>query len=927
MAIDQYQKKRNFRQTPEPSASKGKRKPSYKFVVQRHQARRLHYDLRLELRGVLKSWAIPKGPSMDPADKRLAVMVEDHPLEYAGFHGEIPEGNYGAGLMDIWDRGVYRPVKENGDPEKSLERQLEKGSLKIVLLGKYLKGEFALVKIKDSEKNEWLLIKKDDGYATGKFDIEKIEPLLKAEPAGQKTAEKGKVENAVTGKGEAGKEITGKGKAGKEITGKGKARKEKTGNYKAGQKEADKLVPEGGQSGLPEEIPRPMLARLSPQVIDRPDWIYEIKYDGYRVISSINDGKVNLYSRNGHNYSKKYEALAKELEKAGQQVILDGEVVIENEKGLSDFQLLQNYDTTRRGELKYYVFDILYLNGVSLTGFPLTDRKELLDLFFSRNRELKNIFKSEYRTGGGREFFEELSGDGYEGMIAKAAGGTYLPGRRSDSWLKVKTHKMQEAIICGYTESKAGRKFGSIIMGLYHDGDLKYIGNCGSGFNDISLKDLHERFRSRVIAKCPFPDVPKFSYPKGRPVWLRPELVCNVKFAEWSQEGIMRHPVFMGLRQDKDAGEIVKEDVEAGGDGTGSRDNENGGGSSKSKGQDADRGSAASKGSKGSKGKRKYEQDNEAAGSGSSGKEEVKEKTFTISGKKVKCTNLSKIYWPEEGYTKGQLIEFYRSIAKFIIPHLRDRPQSLNRYPDGIKGKSFYHKNMDEAQLPEWIKTAKISSGSKREGYINYLLCNDTATLIYMANLGCIEINPWHSTFEKPDNPTYMMLDLDPGNISFKKVVETALVIREICDELKIPCYCKTSGATGMHIYIPLGARYTYNQVKSFAQIMAVITHNRLPEFTSIERSTSKRRDKIYIDFLQNRKGQTIAAPYSVRPRPHATVSAPVDWDEVNEDLDPRMFTILNMPRRLEEKGDIWRPVLEKGIVLKDMLGSVEKLL
>lgn len=889
MTLDQYKKKRDFQSSPEPSSSPDTGTPSFKFVVQRHKARRLHYDLRLELGGVLKSWAIPKGPSMDPNDKRLAIMVEDHPLEYADFHGRIPEGNYGAGVMDIWDRGVYRPVKENGDPEESLEKQLERGSLKIVLLGEKLKGEFALVKLKNSEeKNEWLLIKKDDQYAAaGKFDIEKIEPLIRAEAKSQKSAEKGKRETTA------------------------------------------------GHTAFPEELPRPMLASLSKQIVDRQEWIYEVKYDGYRIISTINSGKARLYSRNGHDFTIKYEALAKELDKIKQQVILDGEVVIENEKGISDFQLLQNYDTTHRGILKFYVFDMLYLNGISLNNFPLTHRKELLGLFFRKNSNLKNIFESEYRTGGGRDFFDKLSAKGYEGMIAKAPESIYMPDRRSDSWLKVKTHIKQEAIICGYTESKTSRKFGSLIMGLYRDGNLKYIGNCGSGFTDISLKELYDSFQPLITAICPFRVIPKFSYPKGRPVWLEPELVCNVKFSGWTHEGIMRHPVFMGLRQDKDAGEVVLEDANSVRVGTGSRDNENSG-RNESKRPDSDKGSSNEtvnfRGSKRAvtgnrEDKKADQQETEHAGSNNEIHGEVKEKTFIISGKKVKCTNLTKVYWPDEEYTKGQLIAYYRSIAKFIIPHLKNRPQSLNRFPDGIKGKSFYHKNMDDSQLPDWIKTVKISSGSKREGYINYLLCNDTATLVYMANLGCIDINPWHSTYENPDNPSYMMLDLDPGNISFKKVVETALVIRGICDELKIPCYCKTSGATGMHIYIPLDARYSYNQIKTFAQIMAVITHNRLPEFTSIERSIAKRRDKIYIDFLQNRKGQTIAAPYSVRPRPHATVSAPVDWDEVNEDLNPEMFTILNMAGRLEKMGDIWKPVLKKGIILKDSLKMVEKLL
>jgi bifunctional non-homologous end joining protein LigD len=306
-------------------------------------------------------------------------------------------------------------------------------------------------------------------------------------------------------------------------------------------------------------------------------------------------------------------------------------------------------------------------------------------------------------------------------------------------------------------------------------------------------------------------------------------------------------------------------------------------------------------------------------------KPEEKQKIILVSGRKVKCTNLSKIFWPGEGYTKGDLISYYQRIGKFILPYLKDRPQSLNRHPNGIRGKNFYQKDMDVEQVPEWIKTVSLYSKSNDKN-IDYLICNDTATLLYMANLGCIEINPWHSTYKNPDNPTYMMLDLDPGNISFIDVINTALVIKEVCDEINIPAYCKTSGATGLHIYIPLGARYDYEQAKTFAEILAGIVHRRLPSTTSIERTVAKRKDRIYIDFLQNRKGQTIAAPYSVRPRPFATVSTPLDWSEVNHHLTPEMFTMNNIEKRLDKTGDLWMPVLKTGINIMKALEAIEKL-
>ena len=832
MSLKVYKEKRDFKKTPEPGTGKNINKSLLTFVIQRHAATHLHYDLRLEMDGVLKSWAVPKGPSMNPGDKRLAIMVEDHPLDYGKFYGEIPKGNYGAGVVEIWDNGTYKPIEEKGNPEKKLLSQLSSGNLKFILKGTHLKGAFALVRL-DHEKNEWLLIKKEDEFAVHRdFDIESVLPL----------------------------KTTKKLKAAKE--------KKLTSGSRRGNSGV-KSKSSGEKQSFPAVLPLPMLAKLSRVIIDNPDWLYEMKIDGYRMICGIHDGKVEMISRNGNNFNVKYGALAEELKIIEEDVILDGEMVIENTNGISNFQLLQNYGTTREGTLKYYVFDLLYLNGHSIVDFPLIKRKELLEAFFS-NYKFRNIHNVEYHEGNGKALFEELSTKGYEGIIAKAPQSIYMPAKRTDAWLKVKASLMQEAVIFGYTMPQKSRKyFGSVILGLYEGGKLRYIGNCGTGFNDASLRDLHAKFEHLKAEKPPVNPVPKFSGTKA--VWLSPVLVCNVKFLEWSNEGHMRHPVFMGLREDKKASEVVNDSKE--------------------------------------------ELNDNAV-----------EKTIEISGKKVKCTNLTKIYWPGEGYTKGDLIAYYQSVSSYILPYLRNRPQSLNRHPNGIAGKSFYHKDMNVEQIPKWVKTVQIYSKSN-DAPIDYLICNDPATLIYMANLGCIEINPWHSTYMKPEEPAYFILDLDPGNISFTDVVNTALVIKEICDEISIPCICKTSGATGLHIYVPLVPRYNYDQVKTLAEIMANIAHNRLPATTSIERSVSKRKDKVYIDFLQNRKGQTIAAPYSVRPQPNATVSAPLLWKEVNHQLTPQLFTIATMKKRIDKVGDLWQGVTQKGIVLSNTLKALEKLL
>jgi bifunctional non-homologous end joining protein LigD len=551
---------------------------------------------------------------------------------------------------------------------------------------------------------------------------------------------------------------------------------------------------------------------------------------------------------------------------------------VENSKGISDFQLLQNYITTRKGELKYYVFDILYLDGHNIMKFPLIKRRELLDVFIKKY-DFTRISKLEFQIGNGKELFQKLSRAGYEGIVAKDPESTYLPGKRADSWLKVKSIQMQEAVICGYTQPQGSRKyFGSIILGLYEGKILKYIGNCGTGFTDNSLRELHAKFDLLKTEKCCFSTPPELSWTKGKPVWIKPKLVANIKFMEWSRDEIMRSPVFMGLREDKDPTDVVNE----------------------------------------------MKVRSEAENVRVTGHSE-REKNITISGNKLKLTNVTKIYWNDEGYTKGDLISYYQNISRFILPYLKDRPQSLNRYPHGIEGESFYQKDIDPDHIPRWIKTAKMGSGTNPEG-INYLICNDLATLVYMINLGCIEINPWHSTYRKPDYPTYLMLDLDPGDISFKVVVDTALVIKELCDEIKITCYCKTSGSTGLHIYIPLGAKYDYDAAKMFAEILAVTVHDRLPSSTSIERAVSKRKDKVYIDFLQNRRGQTIAAPYCVRPRAMATVSTPLNWKEVNHRLSPEMFTIKNIEQRLKKMGDLWQPVLKRGISLPGVLKALEKI-
>ncbi|ASS48214.1 MAG: DNA ligase D [Candidatus Fluviicola riflensis] len=858
MALKLYRKKRNFKQTPEPSTGKEKPSVALTFVVQRHDASHLHYDFRLEMEGVLKSWAVPKGPSMKAGERRLAVHVEDHPLAYGKFYGEIPKGNYGAGIVEIWDNGTYTPIQpEKGtSAEKQLLRQYAKGDLKFVLKGKHLNGAFALVRMNDGTDKNWLLIKKSDEHAVKSYTISEIDPV--------------------------------------------KAHKKKEPDP---ENEIQPVIP----TQEPEEpveqedtktdinhawshLKKPMLATLAKTHNDHPDWLYEPKYDGYRAITKISNGKVEMVSRNGNSFNKAYETLLPELERFEDDLILDGEIVIENRKGISNFQLLQNYTTTRKGILRYYVFDLLYLNGHSITQLPFIQRRELLEAVFTKVK-LEHIQPSPIVKEKGEELMKRLTKMGYEGVIAKESSSRYFPGARSDAWLKLKNRQSLEAIICGYTAPQNSRKFfGSLILGICNNEKLVYIGNCGSGFTDTSLKELHVQFEKLKTAKSPFDPVPKMTGQKGKPTWIKPQLVCNIEFANWTEDKHLRVPVFMGLRTDKKASETMK-----------NNDTQ----------PDIKTGKSLKDGRKtASEAKKTEDSDQE----------------IRISGKKLKVTNRNKVYFPESDITKGDLIDYYRKISPFILPYLKKRPQSLNRHPNGITKPGFYQKDMDTEQIPEWVHTEKQYSKSNDE-YLDYLICDNEATLVYMVNLGCIEINPWHSLYDRPDYPDYMIMDLDPGNIGFKEVVQTALKIREVCTEIGIETFCKTSGATGLHVYIPLKKRYTYDEIKLFGELLATAVQHQLPETTSIERTVSKRVDKIYIDFLQNRKGQTIAAAYSARPKPGATVSTPLEWDEVNDQLDPKDFTIFTIHERLKKKGDLWKGVLGKGADIGKALAKLETLL
>ncbi len=856
MGLTVYKKKRKFGKTPEPTGRSAKSKAGLSFVVQRHKASHLHYDFRLEIDGVLKSWAVPKGPSLNPGDKRLAMMVEDHPYDYKDFAGIIPEGNYGAGIVEIWDEGTYSDL-DNSDKktaEKKLRVGLHAGSLKFVLHGKKLKGEFALVKLKNGkQENAWLLIKHKDKYAVDEvYNSEEETP--KNSPINKWLARNGK------GKPEKKNRVRTSTTEEKRPVLKKKVRR----YLLAETRKVNGYI-------------KPMLAKEIDKPFSDKEWVYEIKWDGYRAIAEVNKKKVELYSRNGNSFNASYPMVVEALQELKINAILDGEIVVLDEKGHPSFQLLQYYGSNSNNPIVYRVFDLLEMNGKNTCGLTLLERKELLEELLPKSNV---VLYSEHIAEKGKEFFEVSLQNDLEGIMAKKAGSLYSPGVRTNEWLKIKNHKTQEAIICGFTEPRESRKhFGALILGMLDGNKLKYIGHTGSGFNTAGLKDMNRFLEPLIQKKSPFKEKVQTNMPV---TWVKPKLVCEVKYTEWTRDGRLRHPVFLHLREDKKANEVN---------------------------------TAATKPVKAPV-KKKKKIKNEKTDNG-------KEKIYTFGKIKVRTTNPTKIFWPEEGITKGDVIEYYISISKYILPYLKDRPESLKRNPNGIKDSGFFHKDAGD-EAPGWVKSKAIFSGSTKKN-VDYILCNNQATLTYLNNLGCIEINPWHSTIQKLDHPDYMIIDIDPSEKNtFEQVIETALIFKDIFDLAGAKSFCKTSGATGLHVYVPTQKKYTYDQLKDFAHLVCIMAREQLPGFTSLERNLKKRGNKmIYLDHLQNRRGQTISSVYSLRPKDGATVSMPLEWKEVRPGLTPQDFTIYNTLKRLEKKGDIFSGILGKGI---DLVKCLKKL-
>ena len=938
MSLSLYKKKRQFDDTPEPEGKQKSSAGSLRFVIQKHDATNLHYDFRLEMKSVLKSWAVPKGPSLNPADKRLAMMVEDHPYDYRNFEGVIPEGNYGAGTVIVWDEGTYEPMGGEGlsmkEQEKMLLRMLHGGDLKLTMHGKKLKGNFALFQMKGRGENAWLLVKKDDKFATEENILSKNksvktnktlvdvarahgtevnhpdEPFSASKKAGSKKT--GTIQKTASKKG-ASKKAT-PSKAGSKTS----PSKKKAHPLKELIGESIKSV---RKSAMPSGI-IPMMATLVDEPFDNADWIYEIKWDGYRAVAYCNNDEVELVSRNLSSFTEKYAPIADALKQLGTRCILDGEIVAVNEKGLAVFQSLQNWQNTPV-QLKFFVFDLIWLDGYDLTNLPLTERKRILHELIGEEDEV--IKYSDHVAGNGKEFFEAALAQGLEGIMAKKAGSIYHVGARTSEWVKIKINQRQEVVIAGYTEPRNTRKFfGSLLLGLYEGDDLVYIGHTGSGFNTKSLEQIYNKLQPLVTEKCPFVECPKGNMPV---TWVKPKLVCEIKFTEWTKDRIARHPIFMGLRVDKKAKQVTFE--KAVHMATLKK-------TSVAKKTTA-RKTASKKTASAKKPAKKHEDPKPKAEKSKKAGKTVpfkKSKTsevdlkagenqlITLNGHELKLTNLNKIYWKKESFRKGDMINYYMKIAPFMLPYMIDRPQSLNRHPNGIDGPNFYQKDQ-KGKVPSWMQTHEDFSESTNQ-VVEYLVCSNEATLVYMANLGCIEMHPWHSRTQSWEKPDWCLIDLDPDKPnSFEQVMDVAKLVKEVLDDIGAKAYCKTSGSTGIHIYIPLGAVYDFDQSKQLAELVVTLVNHELPNITSTERSPAKRKGKIYLDYLQNRQTQTAAAPYSLRPKPGVPVSTPLDWSELKKGLTPKTYHAGNIFERLKTEGDLFKPVLGKGINLEKVLGKL----
>jgi len=841
--LSAYRAKRSPDRTPEPFGG-GDGGPGKLFVVHKHAARRLHFDLRLEMEGVLRSWAVPKGPSYDTHDKRLAVHVEDHPLEYGEFEGLIPEGNYGAGAVIVWDRGEWVALE---DPLAGLA----KGKLLFNLKGYKLRGRWTLVKIKKSEK-DWLLIKERDEWA-------KTEP----EPFPEESVLSGLTVE----------------------------------DLKAGHTPTARILAELDRLHAPARRVDParaefMLAEPRDEPFSKAGWVFEPKLDGYRALATHDQSGPSLKSRNGNDLTPAFPDVARAVRALPvPRAVIDGELVILNPDGKPSFQALQKrarlsraIDVRRAAAASpavFYAFDLLGFDDRDLRGLALTERKKVLRMLLPPLGPIRFV---DHFEQDGRALMQHVTGLGLEGIVGKKADAPYKAGR-TPSWVKIRAEQTADFVVVGFTAPKGNRGgFGALQLADWVEGELVYAGRAGSGFSDKQLgqvrKTLEAAARKTPPCNGPRPWPTEVEPAAKRPIpdtkdttWADPKLVCEVKFKEWTEEGLLRQPVFVRFRDDKRPEDCTRQGtLETGAP--------------------------------------------EAA-------DDPPAPRVVAKAPEVALSNLKKVFWPIEKYTKGDLIEYYRTISPWLLPYLKDRPLVLTRFPDGIDGKSFYQKDAPDF-TPDWIRTMPIwSKDTERD--VRYFVCDNLETLLYVANMGSIPLHIWASRADALELPDWCILDLDPKSAPFEHVVEVARALHRLCEELELPHFVKTSGSTGLHVLVPLARQCTFDQSRTLGELLSRVVVAELPEISTVIRPIKGREGKVYLDYLQNRHGQLIVAPFSVRPLPGAPVSMPLEWREVNKKLDIAQHTIVTALKRMEKlKQDPVRPVLE---VRTDLSAVLERLM
>ncbi len=831
--LKRYREKRDPNATPEPFGAEAEARalpPSAAraFVIQQHAARSMHWDFRIEIDGVLVSFAIPKGPTLDSREKRFAAQTEDHPLEYADFEGIIPSGNYGAGAMIVWDRGSYSTVEGRAPAEA-----LAAGKLDLLLLGHKLRGRFALVRMKGEGGKSWLWLSKWKGKLPER-------EIVEAEP-----------DSVLSG-----------------LT---------VAELREGVTRTDEVTELARRAAapvraLPAAALDPMLAETEEKAFTRDGWLFELKYDGARVLAvKARGGEARLVARSGRDVTAVYPEITRAVRHLPvSECAIDGEVVALDDRGRASFERLQ---TRFRGQpapraeidtpVVYYAFDALSAEGHDLRALPLIARKEILACFAPRAGFVRF---SDHLEREGEALLEAARRSQLEGVVAKKADSRYESGKRSKSWLKIKLPRTALLAIVGFTRGKGSREaLGSVLLAWRKDGKLVFAGAAGSGLDDASIKELREALAARQVTRPEFEGAPDL---KGV-TYVRPELVAEVRYSEVTSAGMLRHPVFLGLR---DKAKLADCEAPA-----------------------------------------------EARAEADPGPAPAPVRLRSKDEGQPQLTRLDKVFWPVEGYTKGDLLRYYEAVWPWLAPYLRDRPLVLTRYPDGIEGKSFYQKNAPEF-TPDWVTRAEIDGA-------DYFICNELRTLLHVINSGAIPLHVWSARRDSLDRPDWLILDLDPKQAPFAHVVAIARHIHALLDELRAAHFVKTSGQDGLHVLVPLGRSLDHDDARRLAEVLARVVCADLPEIATITRPVAARGERVYVDYLQNGRGKLIAGPFSVRPRPHAPVSMPLEWKQVNARLDPTKFNIETAPPRLKKSGDPFAGVLGPGVDAVALLGALAERL